>query len=412
MTASAWWKSARPSRSRSPGLRPVLALALYLLATDALRAELVWPETLQFHGFASQAAISTTGNNFFGTTKNSIDFDFRELGINSSWQALPDLQLSLQLVSRWAGKTDDGKPRIDYGFADYSFISDADDLWGIRLGRIMTPLGFYNTTRDVPFTRPSIFLPQSIYFDANRNLSLSADGAYFYGEHRTDAGDFSVQAGAGLPRTTDPDLKLVLSRGAPGNVGGELSWLGRLLYERDGGNLRLALTAGQVNAEFDPKIPIPSFGVGSWRFEPFILSAQYNSEHWSLTGEYALRRSRFEGFGVLQPDMSFTGESYYLQATYRFNPTWEGLLRYDNLVWDRQDPSGSKWQATTGLPAYSRFAKDWTIGLRWDIAPPIMLRAEFHHVNGTGWLSNLENPNPFETKQHWNLFALLVSFRF
>ena len=30
---------------------------------------------------------------------------------------------------------------------------------GIRLGRMKTPLGFYNDTLDVPFTRPSILLP-------------------------------------------------------------------------------------------------------------------------------------------------------------------------------------------------------------------------------------------------------------
>ena len=47
--------------------------------------------------------------------------DFRELGINGSWRPLPDLQLSTQILSRRAGKADDGDVRIDYGFIDYSF---------------------------------------------------------------------------------------------------------------------------------------------------------------------------------------------------------------------------------------------------------------------------------------------------
>ncbi len=65
-----------------------------------------------------------------------------------------------------------------------------------------------------------------------------------------------------------------------------------------------------------------------------------------------------------------------------------------------------------GRPDHSRFAKDLTVGLRWNITPSIMLRAEYHRVNGTGWLSTLDNPNPAFTDQHWNLFAAQASYRF
>ena len=49
------------------------------------------------------------------------------------------------------------------------------------------------------------------------------------------------------------------------------------------------------------------------------------------------------------------------------------------------------WRAGTGRPAHSRFAKDITVGLRWNITSQFMLRAEYYHVNGTGWLSALDN---------------------
>ncbi len=61
------------------------------------------------------------------------------------------------------------------------------------------PLGFYNDTRDVPFTRPSILLPQSIYFDRTRKLAIAADGVHLYGEYRSDYGDVSFQAGVVRP---------------------------------------------------------------------------------------------------------------------------------------------------------------------------------------------------------------------
>ncbi|MEE4379791.1 MAG: hypothetical protein V2J55_20070, partial [Candidatus Competibacteraceae bacterium] len=100
-----------------------------------------WPEGIQLHGFISQGYLLTSDNNFFGHSQDNGSFDFRELGLNGSWRVSPRLLLSLQALSRRAGETDDGDLRVDYGFVDYSFLSDADNLWGIRLGRTMNPLG-------------------------------------------------------------------------------------------------------------------------------------------------------------------------------------------------------------------------------------------------------------------------------
>ncbi len=46
------------------------------------------------------------------------------------------------------------------------------------------------------------------------------------------------------------------------------------------------------------------------------------------------------------------------------------------------------------IPAHSRFAKDITVGLRWNVTPSIMLRAEYHYINGTGWISPFDNLAP------------------
>lgn len=387
-----------------------LCLLVGLGAYSPANAEFALPDTVQIHGFGSVGYFHTTGNNFFGETTGAGDVDFWELGINGSWRPRPDLQLSMQVVSRKAGETDDGELRIDYGFVDYSFISDVENLWGIRVGRVVNPLGLYNDTRDMPFTRPSILLPQSIYFDANRQFSLSGDGGLVYGERRTGFGDLFFQLNVGHPRTDDPDLKRFILGDTPGELEGMTSILWRLMYEKDAGRLRLALSGAKARTRFEPAGP----GVkdGRFTFEPLILSAQYNAERWSLTGEYALRRTELEDFGIPFPDDDFTGESYYVQGTYRFSQRWEGVLRYDVLYWDRDDRDGKRFEAATGgvRPAHSRFAKDLTVGIRWDVVPNFMLRFEYHNVNGTAWLSDLENPD--ERIQRWDLFALLAAFRF
>lgn len=369
------------------------------IPSNAIAAEKNWlpelPDTVQIHGFLSQALIHTSDNNFFGTTDDNISDDFRELGINGSWRIIPDLQIAMQVVWRDAGKTDEQGLRIDYGLADYRLYSSEDSLLGIKAGRVPTPLGLYNDTRDVASTRPSIFLPQSIYFDINRNSALSADGGYFYGEQNTDWGDFSFHIGTIVPRTEDPDLKNQFKK-----LDGDTSWVSRLNYEWRGGEVRLAITYAEFNGHFNE---------GQFQFKPLIFSAQYNAERWSLTGEYEFRGLRLNNFDVLDSDI--TGEGYYLQGIYKFTSYVEGMVRYDQLIWDKDDKHGDKFSANTGAPAYSRFAKDWTVGLRFKLIPGLLLSTEYHRINGTGTISRLENP-PGATKQHWDLYAIMLSYDF
>jgi hypothetical protein len=369
-----------------------------------------WPDSVQIHGFLSQGIIHTSDNNFFGKSDDSVSHDFRELGINGSWNILSDLQVAMQVVWRDAGDTDNGGFRIDYGLANYNLYSSETSLLSLRGGRVPTPLGFYNDTRDVAATRPSILLPQSIYFDVNRNLALSADGGYVYGEHRTDYGEFTLNVGGIIPRMDDPDFNYVILGGSPGHMEGDASWVARLGYEweQEIGLVRLAVTYAGFEGHYRPYAGA-IMEAGKWQFHPLILSAQFNAEDWSLTGEYALRRADLNGF-TPRPDMGFTGQSFYIQGTYRLTDSLEGVVRYDELIWDLNDPRGDKFSAMTGAPAHSRFAQDWTFGLRYEILPSLMLSAEYHHINGTGWLSAIENPQG--TTQHWDLYTTMISYNF
>lgn len=369
------------------------------------------PESVQIHGFASQSYLHTTGNEYFGHSTNMGSLDFTEMGINGSWRPNSQLQASLQVVYRRAGRTDNQDLRIDFGFLDYSFFQDADNLWGFRFGRVVNPYGLYNDTRDMPFTRPSILLPQSIYFDVDRNLSLSSDGIQLYGERRTDYGDFFLQFNGGFSRTSDPTFKEIISQGLPGKVDGELSWVGRFMYELDSGRVRLGVTSAELNARYQPQGSGPNLESGRFGFVPVIFSAQYNAEYWSFTSEYALRSTSLRGFGPFLPDSDFVGDSYYVQGSYKFTDDVEGYLRYDEYYFFQSDRNGKKKYAEMfQAPAYGAFAKDFTVGARWDVTDWLMLRAEYHRINGTGWTSDLENRN--NTSQHWDMFGVAAAVRF
>src|SRR5690242_13251423 len=273
------------------------------------------PQNLQIHGFASQSWLKSSDNNVFGkSSSDSGSIDFRELGLNASMLPLTNVQISAQMMSRPAGAGGPGNIRLDYGFVDYTFFTRETSQVGIRLGRMKTPLGFYNATRDVPFTRPSILLPQSIYFDRTRKLALAADGAHLYGEYRSNMGNISFQAGAVRPLVRGAETEVaLLGSGVPGHLVPDVLYTGRINYELDEGRLRFALSASQLNIGYDPAAS-DKLHAGHIRFTPLIFSAQYNAERWSLTSEYALRHFEYKNFGVAPLNLNFFGESYYFQG--------------------------------------------------------------------------------------------------
>ncbi|MDT8363165.1 MAG: hypothetical protein RQ714_00750 [Nitrosomonas sp.] len=397
-------------------LRFCIALAgMLFLPTTGVADEFIQKDgisSLRINGFLSQGYIKTNKNNFFGKSDGKGSLDFRELGLVASLRPVAKLQLSGQLLWRRAGQSSRRGISIDFGFLDYSIIDVPAGEFGIRLGRTKNPLGFYNDTRDVPFARPSIILPQSIYFERTRNLALASDGAQLYGESRTDWGNLTVQFGTVFPQVNDRDTEVsILGANRPGDLKTKLSYIGRVSYERPDGRFRFAVSGAQVNAGYDPGVN-DFLDSGALEFAPLILSAQYNAERWSITSEYALRAFRLRDFGIQAFEQKFTGESGYLQGTYRFAPKWEVMLRYDLLFTDRTDRRGKEFAAATGRPAHTRFAKDLTVGMRWNVTPAIMLATEYHRINGTGWLSSMDNTDISRVGQHWNMFSFQASYRF
>lgn len=366
-------------------------------------------DTLQVHGFISQAWLISDDNDFFGPSSESGgSYQYTELGANLSFRPHPDVLVAAQVLSRRAGgEGSDLQPVLDHGVIDYEWFSGTERRLGLQLGRFKNPFGFYNQTRDVAFTRPSILLPQSIYFERTRSLALASDGVSVYDEEYLDNGTLRLQAGIGNPQAgSDLDDTLGLGK-SPGSFEGKTSYIGQLLYEHEDGHVTAALSAADVEAGYQDGDPGSG---GTFHFQPWILSLQYTEELWSLTAEYALRRIQLEGFDDPRRNVDTMGESWYLQYTRRFQDDWQWLLRYDVLVNDRDDPNGTRFEAAGGGPAYTRYAKDLTTGIQWRLHPQVLLAAEYHAIEGTGWLPVTDGEAPPE--KYWNLFLMQASFRF
>ncbi len=413
------WTSC-PSSNASRNRGAMLIALLLLLPESRVSADQgIW-DTAQVHGFISQSWLKSGENNFFGNSSRSGgSWEFSEFGLNGSIRPIANVQLSGQVIGRRAGESDPGSVGLDYAFADWNMLSTETGFFGTRFGRVKIPLAFYNDTRDVAFTRPSILLPQSIYFDAARALALSSDGVQFYGEARSEDSTLTLQTNIGYPRVEDEELEIAIhGREVPGTMDSQLSFLARGIYDYLGGQWRFGATYGNVHAKYEAKPTDILPSVGDFRFKPLVLSGQFNGERVGITAEYALRRTELEdfmigGIDLGLPPVEFTGVSYYIQGTYRFSPQVEGLLRYDVLHIDRKNRHGGCLLETNlGFPDHACYAKDWTFGLTWNVTPKVMLRGEYHMVNGTGWLTRKDNPRPTETEKNWNLFAIEASFRF
>ncbi|WP_273144763.1 hypothetical protein [Halomonas sp.] len=387
--------------------------ALTLLAALGL----AWPpahadseemlDTLQMHGFLSQALVITDDNNFFGpSSEDEGSFEFTEIGANVSLRPHEDILIAAQALSRRAGGDGgDARPVLDYGIVDYQVLSNQQRTFGIQVGRFKNPFGFYNQTRDVAFTRPSILLPQSIYFDRTRSLALSADGASFYAEERFDNGIMRLKGGVGTP--TDRDLgKQLFQPSLDYDVKGDTSSIAQIIYEHNNGRFNAALSAADVNLDINH-----GSSDGELNFQPWILSLQYDTGSWALTGEYAVRSLDLTGMGAARKSDT-TGESWYIQYSKRFFNDWQWLLRYDRMVSDKDDRSGKKYAEQGRGPAHSRFAEDITVGLQWSVSPRVLLAAEYHQIDGTGWLPLQDNQDVSETERHWNMLLFQFSLRF
>lgn len=295
---------------------------------------------------------------------------------------------------------------------DWTVSSNEDGRSGIRLGRVKNAYGLYNKTRDVVFTRPSALLPQSIYFERSRNLTMSGDGAEFYFDRNYEAGNLFVTFALGKPQMGSETVKVAFVGLTPnGRFEPKVAQISQVMYEGDGGRYRLGYTILKFDTRYKPGIG-DVLQAGQIKSMAQIFSAQYNAENWSLTSEYSLRPTSSQNFGSNAPDSTAYGQSYYVQGSYRLAPNWEAFLRYDVMYADSEDRDGIAYAAATNRPAFTRFAKDWTAGLRFDVTPEFMLRAEYHRVNGTGYLPAQDNPNPSALVQHWDMVMLLGSFRF
>lgn len=379
-------------------IRAALAVACAIGVGSVLADEAPAANATSIHGFAMAGFIATDGNNFYGKTRHGGDFAYYEAGINAYRPLTPGISVAGQLLSRKAGATDDGDVRIDYAFVDLHFSPSGNDTLGVRAGRVRNPLGFYNESRDVIFTRPSVLLPQSTYFEGTgvREMLFSSDGVQFFGSVDSDDARTELKVSV-IPskEASDRTIENFLAGTPPGSslaMTVKHPLFAQLLHERDGGRQRFALSYIDITLDGTYTIGRPfGFVLAS---KLYTLSAQYNAEAWSLTSEYRLTDTQTSFAGS---ETKSSSDGIYLQYQYHFSPLWTGLARLDFSYPKRSDRSNN-------------VASDTTLGASWRPARNWQLNAEYHYIDGRSGIPRPDNPDGIS--QRTNLLALTAGYRF
>lgn len=367
----------------------------------------------QIHGYAAQGFVLSSHNDFFGDSTDG-SFDYYEAGINAAVQVQPNLSFAVQAAIRDAGISDDGTLRLDYAVADYRLLSEANVQTGFRAGKVKNSLGFYNETRDVVFTRPSILLP-SVYSDNQnqRSLIFTSPGAQVYGGTVVGQHELTFTGTVNAERDVrESDERLLVSLSVPSDLRIGDSWNLQLMDSIDGGRWQFAYSyfAGQFRLSTAPEIDL----VGRFDVDLNVFSARYNAERFTVTAEYVLidndNRLTFMGTPFLHQRAA--ADSGYLQAEYRVGSAWTLMARMDGFYHDRHDRSGHDFAAANpGADRRSRFSHDFTIGVNWRPDEHWGVWAEHHWINGTATLQSLENPPPVR-EQRWSMLMLMVGYKF
>ncbi|MCV2886167.1 TonB-dependent receptor [Aestuariibacter sp. AA17] len=362
------------------------------------------------HGFVAQGIIQAEGSNFVND-EGDTSLELTEVGLNATYRINNKLRIAGQAVYLNGGNRFANGPRIDHLFLDWQMYNTLDSHVNLYLGKIKNYHRLHSATRDVPHTRPSIILAQSLYIDVFRDVNIGSDGALFKGLTTNRFGEWEFNWNYGVASISSDQTKLFFADGASGELDLAREHQGSIYWRPSESNWQFGSSFVNATFEYEQGENDP-FADGQAQTKGHYFNARYFGEYYTITAEYIRLRSIVNGLIAPNVYSDTTGEGAYLEGQFYFTPTLSGLIRVD--IYDRnvEDRSGERL-AAQGIPAYFGYMDQLTLGLSWNIAPKWRLQGEVHRVKGTGRLAPIIVPDIANNNQeYWNIWALQLMYWF
>jgi len=392
------------------GISRLSGLLLALVFSPNLAAEQgAW----SVHGFAAQGLIKAADSNFVNDN-GEASFDLSEFGINASYHWTPDLRIAGQLVYLNGGNRYEEGARIDYLLLDWTLTSDLDSQLNLYLGRYKNQHWLYSSTRDVPHTRPSIILPQSVYYDIFRDVALGSDGIALSYTSMTDFGEVDLLWSYGRSPISDSASQLLVSEYAKGDVTQDFVHQASLYYRPTSSPWQFGLSLLDSDFEYDASQQEPFFDANATS-QRVMLNMLYSGEKWEFAAELLQERFLFNGF--LTPDTSpdNKGQGGYIQGRYFVNDKVTLMARYDRFDFNKDDRKGHQLSQDSGgiIPHYFGYIYDASLGFSYRFNNSWQVQAEYHWLEGRAKLSPAIIPDlEANNGKYWDMWAIQLMYWF
>lgn len=386
-------------------------VALSLLVTSASAAE----KDFQFHGFIAQGLIDVNGSDFVNDD-GSLSTKLTEVGFNASYHINDSLRLAGQVVYLNGGNRYEEGIRVDYALLDWSAYDSLNWQVNLYFGRFKNNHWLYSSSRDIPFARPSIILPQSVYYDGFRDIAVGADGAAIKISHNDDdLGDFDFNFTVGTSPVSDKQAEILLSEYALGEAKQDTDVQVSFYWQPSFSPWRFGVSYLDADFSYQANESYDTFFDGEFSFQFSTLNALYEGENWEFSGE--IYQSVFTTKGFYSPvfDVDPVGQGMYVQSRYKLSNELTLLARYDYFYLDKDDKQGKKREEQSGglIPAHFGYHRDATLGLSYDLSNNLRLRLEYHWLQGAARLTPVVLPNPqINDKSNWQLWAMQLMYWF
>lgn len=385
---------------------PWLALLLLVVMISKTQAE-----DVKIHGFVAQGLIQAQDSNFV-QDDGEVSLKLTEVGMNASYKLNSQLRVAGQGVYLNGGNRYPEGFRVDYLFVEWQFLSNADWQLKLQLGRNKNYHWLYSSTRDVPHTRPSIVLPQSMYFDAFRDFALGVDGMVVIANTQNAWGDWDFNFSYGSIPVSQKQRDNLLGTNAIGNLRHDKDVQASIFWRPKNTQWQIGLSVLQVDFSYHAG-QNDIFSDGTNQTKRVNLHLLYQGENWEFASELVSESPSLNG--LFTPDYRFknTSQGGYIQGRYFLNPHITLLSRVDIYDKDKNDRSGKKLEmASNGqIPRYFGYMDQLTLGVTWKMARNLQLQGEYHRTKGTGHLAPYLIPNPqYNNHEYWSMWALQLMY--
>jgi len=407
----------------------IITLAIGFFTSDCSASESMG---IDIHGFISQGYLKTTHNYFYGDTADG-SLEFNEFGINFAGEPSDNIRMGIQILARDFGSNGDDEVRVDWAFGDYRW----KDWFGVQAGKIKTPKGLYNETRDVDMLRTYIFLPQSVYSEILRDTDLGLLGAGIYGDvNLTAGGSLSYQIIYGTQNVPANESVSQALQGTTAyrtpvrndSIDVDSKYVLGLFWETPVKGLRFGATYDNsiilATAHATMSVPAISLYEGDIVIADFdkyrntVISTEYTAGNLLLVGEYIRTAKKFliTFEGVPHEKGDYSADGWYLGSSYQFRDSIHFGGYYSESYNKTSDREGRTITRPGNDIAHRGYFKDACLTTNFIINDYWNIKLEGHRFTGTHRISALDQVPDAGGRvfahEDWNLLAAKITFSF